>query len=66
RGKVIELKANVDKAVEGTPTVQSVIVVKRCNNAVTMKEGRDIWWNDAWDGAPNSHKAKAFDSEHPL
>ena len=66
RGKVIELKANVDKAVEGTPTVQSVIVVKRCGNAVTMKEGRDIWWKDAWDGAPNSQKAKAFDSEHPL
>lgn len=66
RGKVIELKANVDKAVEGTPTVQSVIVVKRCGNAVTMKEGRDIWWKDAWDGAPNTHKAKAFDSEHPL
>ncbi len=66
RGKVIELKANVDKAVEGTPTVQSVIVVKRCGNAITMKEGRDIWWKDAWDGAPNTHKAKAFDSEHPL
>ena len=30
RGKVIELKANVDKALEGTPSVQSVIVVKRC------------------------------------
>jgi len=66
RGKVIELKANVDKAIEGTPTVQSVIVVKRCGNPVTMKEGRDIWWKDAWEGAPNSHKAKAFDSEHPL
>jgi acetyl-CoA synthetase len=35
RGKVIELKANVDKAVEGTPTVQTVIVVKRCGNPVT-------------------------------
>ena len=66
RGKVIELKANVDKALNGTPTVQSVIVVKRCGNPVTMKEGRDVWWKDAWDGAPNAHKAKAFDSEHPL
>jgi len=66
RGKVIELKANVDKALDGTPTVQSVIVVKRCGNPVTMKEGRDVWWKDAWDGAPNTHKAKAFDSEHPL
>ena len=66
RGKVIELKASVDKALDNTPTVQSVIVVKRCGNPVTMKEGRDVWWKDAWDGAPNTHKAKAFDSEHPL
>ena len=66
RGKVIELKANVDKAVEGTPTVQTVIVVKRCGNPVEMREGRDVWWKDAWVGAPNFHKAKAFDSEHPL
>ena len=66
RGKVIELKANVDKAVEHTPTVQTVLVVKRCGNPVTMKDGRDVWWKEAWEGAPNQHKAKAFDSEHPL
>ncbi len=66
RGKVIELKASVDKALDHTPTVQSVIVVKRCGNPVTMKEGRDVWWTEAWEGAPNTHKAKAFDSEHPL
>jgi len=66
RGKVIELKANVDKAIEGTPSVQSVLVVKRCGNPVKMVEGRDTWWSDAWEGAPNQHKAKAFDAEHPL
>ncbi len=66
RGKVIELKANVDKAVEGTPTVQTVLVVKRCGNPVTMKDGRYVWWKEAWEGAPNQHIAKAFDSEHPL
>jgi acetyl-CoA synthetase len=66
RGKVIELKANVDKAVEHTPTVQTVLVVKRCGNPVTMKDGRDVWWKEAWEGAPNQHTAKAFDSEHPL
>ena len=58
RGKIIELKAAVDKAVEGAPSVQSVIVVKRCGNPVTMKEGRDVWWREAWEGAPNSHKKK--------
>lgn len=66
RGKVIELKANVDKAVEGSPCVQSVLVVKRCGNPVTMVEGRDTWWREAWEGAPNKHAAKAFDAEHPL
>ena len=66
RGKIIELKANVDKAVEGTPTVQTVLVVKRTGHAINMVEGRDVWWKEAWEGAPNTHKAKAFDSEHPL
>ncbi len=66
RGKVIELKANVDRAVEGTPTVQTVLVVKRCGNPVNMVEGRDVWWREAWEGAPNKHAAKAFDAEHPL
>ena len=66
RGKIIELKANVDRALEGAPTVHTVLVVKRCGNPVTMREGRDVWWREAWEGAPNSHAAKAFDSEHPL
>ncbi|HEY9154985.1 MAG TPA: acetate--CoA ligase, partial [Opitutaceae bacterium] len=66
KGKVIELKNNVDKAVEHTPSVQTVLVLKRCGNPVEMREGRDVWWHDAWEGAPNHHKAKAFDAEHPL
>jgi len=57
RGKVIELKANVDRAVAGTPTVQTVLVVKRCGNAVNMVEGRDVWWKEAWEGrAEQAHR----------
>ncbi len=66
RGKIIELKPAVDRALEGAPSVQSVIVLKRTGNDVKMTEGRDVWWHDAWKGGPNQHKAKAFDSEHPL
>src|SRR6185437_5821553 len=29
RGKIVELKANVDRALPGTPTVEKVIVLKR-------------------------------------
>jgi acetyl-CoA synthetase len=66
RGKVVELKSTVDRALEGTPSVQSVIVLKRTDSPVKMTEGRDIWWHDAWKGGPNKHTAKAFNSEHPL
>jgi acetyl-CoA synthetase len=66
RGKIIELKSVVDRALEATPSVQSVIVLKRTGNEVKMSEGRDVWWHDVWKGGPNTHKAKAFDSEHPL
>ena len=66
RGKVVELKKTVDEAIENTPSVQAVLVLKRCGNKIKMRDGRDIWWHDAWEGAPNEHKAKAFPSEHPL
>jgi acetyl-CoA synthetase len=41
-------------------------VVKRTAQDINMVEGRDTWWREAWQGAPNFHDAKAFDSEHPL
>ncbi|MBW7896053.1 MAG: acetate--CoA ligase [Opitutaceae bacterium] len=66
RGKVVELKKTVDEALEHTPSVQTVLVLRRCKNEINMQEGRDIWWHEAWEGAPNHHKAKAFPSEHPL
>ncbi len=66
RGKVVELKVNVDRALPHTPTVQHVVVLKRTGNAVTMTEGRDRWWHDLMAAAPATHKAKAHDSETPL
>ncbi|MDB6166709.1 MAG: acetate--CoA ligase [Lacunisphaera sp.] len=66
RGKLVELKANVDRAVGATPTVQHVIVLKRAGNEVPMTPGRDRWWHDLMAGASSVHKAKAFESETPL
>ncbi len=66
RGKIVELKANVDRALAGTPSVEKVVVLKRTGQDVPMAEGRDIWWHDAVAGKPVSHKAAAFGSEHPL
>jgi acetyl-CoA synthetase len=66
RGKAVELKVNVDRALTGTPTVEHVIVLKRTNTPVTMVEGRDRWYHDFITNVPGAHKVKGFDSETPL
>ncbi len=66
RGRVVELKSAADKALAHTPSVQTVLVVKRAGNNVGMHAGRDVWWHEMLAGAPAIHRAKAFDSEHPL
>ncbi len=66
RGKVLELKKTVDEALEKSPTVESVIVLKRTENEVEMIEGRDYWWQDLLDNVDDDCPAKPLDSEAPL
>ncbi|MCW4007117.1 MAG: acetate--CoA ligase [Candidatus Bathyarchaeota archaeon] len=47
RGKVVPIKDNADRALQNTPTVEKVIVVKRTGQNVSIKEGRDVWYHDA-------------------
>ncbi|RME68910.1 MAG: acetate--CoA ligase [Verrucomicrobia bacterium] len=66
RGKVVPLKENVDRALEGTPSVEKVLVLRRTGSRVRMKKDRDIWWHDVVPAAAHVHRAKAFDAENPL
>jgi acetyl-CoA synthetase len=66
RGKVIPLKANVDAALAKSPSVQKCIVFNRCNTAVEMKAGSDVWWHDLDASASENCPAEQLDSEHPL
>ena len=66
RGKVVPLKAQVDQACESCPGVVRTIVLRRTNNDITMKEGRDLEWAAVLDGASAEHEAPALDAEHPL
>lgn len=47
RGKTVMLKETADRALQNTPTVEKVIVVKRTGQNVSMKEGRDYWYHEA-------------------
>ncbi len=66
RGKVIPLKGNVDAALAKSPTVEKCVVLNRCNTAVDMKPGRDVWWHDVMAAASADCPAEHLDSEHPL
>jgi len=65
RGSVMALKPAVDEAVAACPSVNNVLVVKRCGNDVTWGE-KDVWWHEFVDQQSEEHTPLAFDSEHPL
>lgn len=46
RGKVLDLKSIVDRALENTPSVRNVVVVRRARNPVKMVGGRDVYHDD--------------------
>ena len=64
--KTIALKSIVDEALEKCPTVEKVLVVKRTNEAVNMKEGRDIWLQPLLEQAIDNNVAEIMDAEDPL
>jgi len=65
RGKVINLKEQADEAVEDTK-VEKIIVVKRTDLDVNIKEGRDLWWHELIEKANDSCKPEEMDSEDML
>ena len=66
RGKVVGLKDNVDAALESGSTIEKVIVLKRCENEISMQPGRDVWWHEEAAKVDADCPPEGFDSEHPL
>ena len=66
RGEVFPLKPAADEALEQTPTIEHVVVVRRGGNEVTMVEGRDHWYGDLLDAADPVCPAEPMDSEQLL
>ena len=68
RGSIVPLKASVDEALRGTPTIQSVVVVRRIGEAAKtpMQAGRDVWWHEVSDAASDQCPAEPMDAEDML
>ena len=76
RGHVVQLKKIADAALEGTPTIEKVVMLRRVNDEAKaptqMREGRDLDWQTL-TSQPASEASlalakhpPAFDAEHPL
>ena len=66
KGKVVPLKANVDEALERTPSIEKALVVRRVDGDTPMREGRDLWWHDAVPRQGAMCPPERMDSEDPL
>lgn len=67
-GKTVASKAGADNAMAANPSIKTAIVVKRAGCEVTMKEGRDLWWDDLMS-APDIKaecEPESMDAEDPL
>ncbi|MCU0260044.1 MAG: acetate--CoA ligase [Ilumatobacteraceae bacterium] len=66
RGEVFPLKPAADEALESTPSIEHVVVVKRGGNDVTMVEGRDHWYHELMAAADPVCPAEPMDAEQLL
>jgi acetyl-CoA synthetase len=69
RGRIVALKEAADRALEETPGIEHVVVVRRgagLHAAAHMKDGRDHWYEDLMANAPLHCEAESLDSEDLL
>ncbi|MCD6462027.1 MAG: acetate--CoA ligase [Thermoplasmata archaeon] len=66
--KTIPMKKNADLAVEQTPTIEHVFVVKRTGTEIDWKEGRDHWWHEEMTAEDVNKECppEVMDAEDPL
>ncbi|MDP2904555.1 MAG: acetate--CoA ligase, partial [Methylovulum sp.] len=65
-GKIIPIKATVDKAASHCPNLEKVIVIKHSGHPIAWHDPRDIWYHDAMADAPADCEPEMMDAEDPL
>ena len=65
-GRKVPLKTNADEALQNCPSIRHVIVAKNTGGAVPMQEGRDIMWDEACAGLPDTAEPEPMGAEDPL
>ncbi len=65
RGKIVNLKDVVDKAVANCPTIQKVVVVKNNEQPVNFNAAKDVWYHELIKGQSEEAKCEEMDAEDP-
>ena len=66
RGSVVPLKEFTDVAVDRCESITDVVVVRRCENDVTMTQGRDHWYHELIGEVSAENDPVEMNAEDPL
>jgi acetyl-CoA synthetase len=66
RGQIIPLKHDADIALADCPSIENVIIIKRGDFLLRVKEGRDHWYHRHMQEAENYCAPEYMDAEDPL
>ncbi len=65
-GKRIALKSTVDRAIEGMSDIEKVLVARRTDGDVPMKQGRDLWLEEEMPRQRSTCPVEWMHAESPL
>jgi acetyl-CoA synthetase len=66
KGKAADIKPAVDAFLDDVPSIETVVVVRNTGSDVSMKDGRDLFYDEAIEAASEDCPAEPLDAEHPL
>ncbi|HEX3292793.1 MAG TPA: acetate--CoA ligase, partial [Solirubrobacterales bacterium] len=66
KGKTAPIKSAVDPEIESVPSVETIFVVRSTGESCEMKDGRDVWFDEAMEEAGAECPLEPLEAEHPL
>jgi acetyl-CoA synthetase len=66
KGKSADIKPAVDEFLDDVPSIETVVVVRHTGADVSMKDGRDVFYDEAIEAASEDCPPEPLDAEHPL
>jgi len=66
KGKTAPIKADVDRVMDDLATLETIVVVRHAGVDAPMRDGRDVFYDEALAAADPVCPAEPLDAEHPL